>query len=195
MNRHFLNVLCVSCTDFCASILKTTLFKNRFFPPFWKFTTHRHIILFKTAFLTLWWHFIAFPSLTDGKCLACAYRAKFMEISVVINHNVDELLVGILTQIRLKEELQKEIAEGLVDPSTLDGANGQGSSNSWIRNKGLVRASMKAKQMFTWLFGKDDDQLANCENFQVLWKRKRFPCAFSFKTTKTETSRSEIKAC
>ena len=104
---------------------------------------------------------------TDGKCLACAYRAKFMEISVVINHNVDELLVGILTQIRLKEELQKEIAEGLVDPSA-DGANGQGSSNSWIRNKGLVRASMKAKQMFTWLFGKDDDQLANCENFQVL---------------------------
>lgn len=106
--------------------------------------------------------------LTDGKCLACAYRAKFMEVSVVINHNVDELLVGILTQIRLKEELQKEIAEGLVDPSTVDGANGQGSSNSWIRNKGLVRASMKAKQMFTWLFGKDDDQLANCENFQVL---------------------------
>ncbi len=104
---------------------------------------------------------------TDGKCLACAYRAKFMEISVVINHNVDELLVGILTQIRLKEELQKEIAEGLVDPSA-DGANGQGSTNSWIRNKGLVRASMKAKQMFTWLFGKDDDQLANCENFQVL---------------------------
>ncbi|XP_046459918.1 uncharacterized protein LOC124206250 [Daphnia pulex] len=107
-------------------------------------------------------------STQDGKCLACAYRAKFMEVSVVINHNVDELLVGILTQIRLKEELQKEIAEGLVDPSTLDGANGQGSSSSWIRNKGLVRASMKAKQMFTWLFGKDDDQLANCENFQVL---------------------------
>ncbi|XP_057377784.1 uncharacterized protein LOC130699531 [Daphnia carinata] len=106
-------------------------------------------------------------STQDGKCLACAYRAKFMEISVVINHNVDELLVGILTQIRLKEELQKEIAEGLVDPSA-DGANGQGSTNSWIRNKGLVRASMKAKQMFTWLFGKDDDQLANCENFQVL---------------------------
>ena len=57
---------------------------------------------------------MTFYRLTDGRCLACAYRAKFMEISVVINHNVDELLVGILTQIRLKEELQKEIAEGLV---------------------------------------------------------------------------------
>jgi len=104
-------------------------------------------------------------STQDGKCLACAYRAKFMEISVVINHNVDELLVGILTQIRLKEELQKEMSEGVV-PS-VEPSNGQGS-HSWIRNKGLVRASMKAKQMFTWLFGKDDDQYNNCENFQIL---------------------------
>lgn len=85
---------------------------------------------------------------------------------MVINHNVDELLVGILTQIRLKEELQKEIAEGLADPSEASGS--PASSSSWIRNKGLVRASMKAKAMFTWLFGKDDDQYANCENFQVL---------------------------
>lgn len=40
----------------------------------------------------------------DGKCLACTYRAKFVEVSVGINHNVDELLVGILQQIRLKKE-------------------------------------------------------------------------------------------
>ena len=85
----------------------------------------------------------------------------------MINHNVDELLVGILTQIRLKEELQREIAEGLANPS--EASNGSPApTSSWIRNKGLVRASMKAKAMFTWLFGKDDDQYANCENFQVL---------------------------
>lgn len=84
-----------------------------------------------------------------------------MEVSVVINHNVDELLVGILTQIRLKEELQREVAEGHGNPAE--------SSGTWARNKGLVRASMKAKQMFSWLFGaKDDDQFASCENFQVL---------------------------
>lgn len=110
----------------------------------------------------------------DGKCLACAYRAKFMEVSVVINHNVDELLVGILTQIRLKEELQREMADHNMTShghhqaaSSADSSSGQ-QQGSWIRNKGLVRASMKAKQMFTWLFGKDDDQFANCENFQVL---------------------------
>nr|CAD7587756.1 unnamed protein product [Timema genevievae] len=41
-------------------------------------------------------------STQDGKCLACTYRAKFIEISVGISHNIDELLVGILNQIRLK---------------------------------------------------------------------------------------------
>lgn len=40
----------------------------------------------------------------DGKCLACTFRAKFVEVSVGINHNVDELLAGTLTQIRLKKE-------------------------------------------------------------------------------------------
>lgn len=41
---------------------------------------------------------------SDGKCLACTYRAKFVEVSVGINHNVDELLAGTLAQIRLKKE-------------------------------------------------------------------------------------------
>lgn len=36
--------------------------------------------------------------------MACTYRAKFVEVSVGINHNVDELLAGTLTQIRLKKE-------------------------------------------------------------------------------------------
>lgn len=36
--------------------------------------------------------------------MACTYRAKFVEVSVGINHNVDELLAGALTQIRLKKE-------------------------------------------------------------------------------------------
>lgn len=36
--------------------------------------------------------------------MATAYDCKFIETSVGINHNVDELLVGLLTQIRLKLE-------------------------------------------------------------------------------------------
>jgi len=40
----------------------------------------------------------------DGKCVACTFGAKFIEVSVGINHNCDELLAGTLTQIRLKKD-------------------------------------------------------------------------------------------
>lgn len=89
----------------------------------------------------------------DGKCLACMYRAKFIEISVGINHNVDELLVGILTQIRLKS-------------AHYDGK--EYSSQQWYKSRGVVRASMKARQMITWIFGKEDSKFKNCENLQIL---------------------------
>ena len=93
-------------------------------------------------------------SVSDGKCLACTYRAKVIEISVGISHNVDELLVGNLNQIRLK----------LIHSHLSD----RESSAHWYKSRGVVRASMKARQMFTWLFGKDDTKFKNCENLHVL---------------------------
>ncbi|KAL6263242.1 uncharacterized protein LOC105421971 isoform X3 [Pogonomyrmex barbatus] len=95
----------------------------------------------------------------DGKCLACTYRAKFIEVSVGINHNVDELLVGILNQIRLK-----------VVQSNQENRNSGSSEGSahWYKSRGVVRASMKARQMLTWLFGKEDSKFKNCENLHVL---------------------------
>ncbi|CAH0584507.1 unnamed protein product [Chrysodeixis includens] len=95
-------------------------------------------------------------STQDGKCLACTYKAKFIEVSVGINHNVDELLVGILTQIRLKR--QQYSAEG----------GRESSPAHWYKSRGVVRASMKARQMFTWIFGKEDSKFKNCENLNVL---------------------------
>lgn len=89
-------------------------------------------------------------STQDGKCLACTFKTKFIEISVGINHNVDELLVGILTQVRLKAAQTER--EG--------GAH-------WYKNRGVVRASMKARQMFTWIFGREDSKFKNCENLNV----------------------------
>ncbi|XP_013774588.1 GTP-binding protein REM 1-like [Limulus polyphemus] len=40
----------------------------------------------------------------DGKALATSIGCKFIETSAGINHNVDELLVGIVSQIRLKDQ-------------------------------------------------------------------------------------------
>ncbi|XP_013136425.1 PREDICTED: LOW QUALITY PROTEIN: uncharacterized protein LOC106101663 [Papilio polytes] len=95
-------------------------------------------------------------STQDGKCLACTYKAKFIEVSVGINHNVDELLVGILNQIRLKK--QQYSAEG----------GRESSPAHWYKSRGVVRASMKARQMLTWIFGKEDSKFKNCENLHVL---------------------------
>lgn len=88
--------------------------------------------------------------------MACTYRAKFIEISVGINHNVDELLVGILNQIRLKME------------HTMAMGSREGSPAQWYKSRGVVRASMKARQMLTWIFGKEDSKFKNCENLHVL---------------------------
>lgn len=86
----------------------------------------------------------------DGKCLACTYKTKFVEISVGINHNVDELLVGILTQIRLKAALSdREVV------------------THWYKTRGVVRAHMKARQLVTWIFGREDSKFKNCENLNV----------------------------
>ncbi|XP_049546266.1 uncharacterized protein LOC125957534 [Anopheles darlingi] len=95
-------------------------------------------------------------STQDGKCLACTHKIKFIEVSVAINHNVDELLAGILSQIRLKRELAE--LQGTREPSAAH----------WYKNRSVVRASMKARQMITWIFGKEDSKFKNCENLQVL---------------------------
>uniref|UniRef100_A0A1B0DDJ7 Uncharacterized protein n=2 Tax=Phlebotomus papatasi TaxID=29031 RepID=A0A1B0DDJ7_PHLPP len=91
-----------------------------------------------------------------GKCLACTFRAKFIEVSVGINHNVDELLAGTLTQIRLKRE-----------HSLIQGSR-EGSSPHWYKSRSVMRASMKARQMITWILGKEDSKFKNCENLQIL---------------------------
>lgn len=106
--------------------------------------------------------YLIFPRdiVADGKCMACTYRVKFIEISVGINHNVDDLLVGILNQIRLKN------VQGCAENRTANG--GTEGSGHWYKSRGVVRASMKARQMLTWLFGKEDSKFKNCENLHVL---------------------------
>ena len=41
--------------------------------------------------------------------MANTYKSKYTETSAALNHNVDELLVGILTQIRLKLQTQVKV--------------------------------------------------------------------------------------
>ncbi|XP_017150387.1 GTP-binding protein RAD isoform X2 [Drosophila miranda] len=96
-------------------------------------------------------------SAQDGKCLACTFGAKFIEVSVGINHNCDELLAGALTQIRLKK-----------DQNMLQGHRDGSSPAHWYKSRSVMLASMKARQMLTWILGKEDSKFKHCENLQVL---------------------------
>ncbi|XP_076449701.1 GTP-binding protein RAD-like [Babylonia areolata] len=46
-------------------------------------------------------------STEEAKSVAATYDCKYVETSVILNHNVDELLVGIVTQMRLLSENEK----------------------------------------------------------------------------------------
>ncbi|KAI8037049.1 hypothetical protein M5D96_010366 [Drosophila gunungcola] len=96
-------------------------------------------------------------SAQDGKCVACTFGAKFIEVSVGINHNCDELLAGTLTQIRLKK-----------DQNQLQGPRDANSPAHWYKSRSVMLASMKARQMLTWILGKEDSKFKHCENLQVL---------------------------
>ncbi|XP_034105928.1 GTP-binding protein RAD isoform X2 [Drosophila nasuta] len=96
-------------------------------------------------------------SAQDGKCVACTFGAKFIEVSVGINHNCDELLAGTLTQIRLKK-----------DQNLLQGHRDGSSPAHWYKSRSVMLASMKARQMLTWILGKEDSKFKHCENLQVL---------------------------
>ncbi|XP_033755882.1 GTP-binding protein GEM-like [Pecten maximus] len=85
-------------------------------------------------------------SIEEAKAVAKTYEAKFVETSTVVNHNIDELLVGILSQIRLKLKQQDkprtrtEVAQGCIN---------------------------KSKSLFNKIFRKED-MSKSCQNLYVL---------------------------
>lgn len=105
---------------------------------------------------------------TEGKSIACSYECKFIETSAAINHNVDELLVGMVSQIRLKSRQKEELnnrppMKQLASPSTSPFKKG-GSM------KGSFRSSMKTKGLINRLLGKSG-RSKSCDNLHVLWRK------------------------
>lgn len=122
-------------------------------------------------------------STEEGKSMATSYDCKYIETSVGINHNVDELLVGILTQIRLKLEnpersrdlfrkrssskknlnRNKSPASGTATPT------GTGSAqNSPKKYRGSrTSASLKVRSLLGKVWARDSKS-KSCENLHVL---------------------------
>ena len=84
-----------------------------------------------------------------GKSLATQHDCKYIEISAGLNHKVDELLVGILRQIRLKRNLP--------GPSTLDQSNKPIEEANREGPKGIVGR----------LFRRNSRAFRSCDNLMV----------------------------
>lgn len=75
--------------------------------------------------------------LTAGKSLATSFDCKYIETSSGMQHNVDELLVGILKQIRLKIQMAEQL---------LNGSSFTSSSRSLFRKRSGRRRQQQQQQ-------------------------------------------------
>ncbi|KAF7274547.1 hypothetical protein GWI33_012802 [Rhynchophorus ferrugineus] len=114
--------------------------------------------------------------------MATAFDCKYIETSVGINHNVDELLVGILTQIRLKLEnpersrdlfrkrssskknlnRNKSPASGTATPTS---GSVQNSPKKYRGSR--TSASLKVRSLLGKVWARDSKS-KSCENLHVL---------------------------
>ncbi|XP_044263648.1 uncharacterized protein LOC123010647 isoform X2 [Tribolium madens] len=91
----------------------------------------------------------------EGKALAVARDCKFIETSSGIQHNVDELLVGILKQIRLRESREKKKSGSKKESNKLHGSKTSLSLNI-------------AREILQKICMNDISKSRSCENLHVL---------------------------
>ncbi|GFO28714.1 GTP-binding protein rad [Plakobranchus ocellatus] len=97
-------------------------------------------------------------STEEAKSVATTYDCKYIETSVVLNHNVDELLVGVVSQIRLNA--QQTIGTG----TSAQGANYDGSSSTGSAKESSCYG--RSKHLLNKIFRKDHLS-KSCENLNV----------------------------
>ena len=94
--------------------------------------------------------------------MAVKYGCKYIETSPGINHNVDELLVGMLTQIQLREKAQcgGENGDG---GNTGNGSIGGGGGSAKKKGGGL-----KVLDLLQSVWKSNDSKSKSCGNLHVL---------------------------
>ena len=92
-------------------------------------------------------------SVTEGKDACMKSDSKYIEVSAALNHKVDELLVGLVSQIRLNPERNKRMSE----PSDV----------RFVAEKDSTCPSM-AKGLLNRLFRKKTLASKSCDNLLIL---------------------------
>lgn len=111
-------------------------------------------------------------STEEGKSMATSYDCKFIETSVGINHNVDELLVGLLTQIRLKLENPERTRDLFRKRSRKNRSRSPlgscSENNSPKKYRGSrTSTSLKVRNLLGKVWARDSKS-KSCENLHVL---------------------------
>ncbi|XP_051166119.1 rhoGEF domain-containing protein gxcI-like isoform X2 [Leptopilina boulardi] len=111
-------------------------------------------------------------STEEGKSMACSFDCKFVETSVMINHNVDELLVGLLTQIRLKLENPERTRDLFRKRSRKNRSRSPlgscSENNSPKKYRGSrTSTSLKVRNLLGKVWARDSKS-KSCENLHVL---------------------------
>lgn len=101
-------------------------------------------------------------TITEARAAANQYDSKYAETSAALNHHVDELLVGVLSQIRLKH-----------DPGAVEEHEAHKTHKE--HRKGSFRI---AKGILTKLFRKHSKKDKSCENLYELWRHGCSVCIF-----------------
>lgn len=104
--------------------------------------------------------------------MASSYDCKFIETSVMLNHNVDELLVGLLTQIRLKLENPERTRDLFRKRSRKNRSRSPlgscSENNSPKKYRGSrTSTSLKVRNLLGKVWARDSKS-KSCENLHVL---------------------------
>ena len=94
-------------------------------------------------------------NLSEGKARAEQHDCKYIEVSAVLNHKVDDLLVGVLKQIRLTPERQKQ--------------NEKRKSKVKVREDDIGCLERARRNVLNKLLRGNKRMSKSCENLLTLW--------------------------
>lgn len=104
--------------------------------------------------------------------MATSFECKYTETSAALNHNVDELLVGILTQIRLKQAERGRFGGGRRAAHGSRGGGGGGSRGLKAAAAAAVSrrksAGVKVRGILDKMLGSGDSKSKSCDDLHVL---------------------------
>lgn len=146
-------------------------------------------------------HFLSSP-FAEGKIVAKENKCKFVEISVAIGHKVDELLVGILNQIRQKDQ-RKHADVGnrqiVINVSDDEESIGKFSDKPRFMSKTRLSASCSNFTLVGQRFLNKLLKSRNCSKSVedllsvIFWLLHVLICTLNFYFTRLLTRRSEMK--